>query len=376
MDKRMIYKNPISVLQVVTHMNRGGLESMLMNYYRAMDKDTIHFDFLTHRPASEKKDFDEEIESLGGRIYHLPRLNPFSIGYRKDLDSFFKEHKEEYDIIHVHQDCMSGLILKYAQKNGYKVRIAHSHNSMQDRNLKYLIKVLYKRIIPRYSTALLACSIGSGRWMFGHNHFDVLYNAIDCERFRFDKNKRDIVRTELNITDELVIGNVGRFSPQKNHCYLVNLFAEFHKTNAKSLLLLVGDGNEKEDIVNEIERLGISDSVILTGTRKDIPDLLMAMDVFIFPSLYEGLPVTLIEAQATGLPCVISDSITDEVILSKLIKKCRLDDSAEEWISAINDYKCITDVAREEFCDLVSNSNYNINRESKKLEEYYIKSIE
>ncbi|MDY5213351.1 glycosyltransferase, partial [Intestinibacter sp.] len=154
---------PIRVLQVVTYMGRGGLETMLMNYYRNIDRDKVQFDFLTHR--DERWDYDDEIESLGGKIYHLPKLNPFSKSYLNALDKFFKEHKE-YQIVHCHQDCLSGVVLKVAKKNGVKFTIAHSHNANQDKNLKYLIKVFEKRKIPKYSDELFACGYNSGKWMF------------------------------------------------------------------------------------------------------------------------------------------------------------------------------------------------------------------
>lgn len=153
----------LRVLQVVTHMNRGGLETMLMNYYRHMDRDKVQFDFLTHRPYDG--DFGEEIHALGGKIYHLPLLNPFSKAYLSELDRFFKEHPE-YSVIHVHQDCLGGVILRAAAKNGVPVRIAHSHTSHQTKDLKYPIKLVYRRIIPRYATDLFACAKAAGNWMF------------------------------------------------------------------------------------------------------------------------------------------------------------------------------------------------------------------
>ena len=155
---------PIRILQVVTHMNRGGLETMIMNYYRKIDRSRVQFDFLTHRPEAEKKDFDEEIQSLGGKIYHIRELNPFSLGYKAALKNFFEEHPE-YKVIHVHQDCLSSIILKIAKECGVKTRIAHCYSSSQDINIKYPIKLFYKRYIASYATDLMSCGRQSGEYL-------------------------------------------------------------------------------------------------------------------------------------------------------------------------------------------------------------------
>ena len=214
----------LRVLQIVTDMGRGGLETMIMNYYRCSDRERIQFDFLVHR--FERESYDDEIESLGGIIYRFPRLNPFSLSYKKILGEFFDSHPE-YQIIHVHQDCLSSVILKVAKEHGVKTRIAHSHSSSQDKNIKYPIKLFYKRFIPRYATNLFACSEEAGKWMFNGADFSVLNNAIDAERYIFNPQKRREVRDSLGIApDELLFGHVGRFSPVKNHDFLMDVFNE------------------------------------------------------------------------------------------------------------------------------------------------------
>ena len=184
---------PIRVLQVVTYMGRGGLETMLMNYYRNIDRDKVQFDFLTHR--DERWDYDDEIESLGGKIYHLPKLNPFSKSYLNALDKFFKEHKE-YQIVHCHQDCLSGVVLKVAKKNGVRFTIAHAHSASQDKNLKYIIKALAKKNIKKYSDKMFACGEEAGKWMFETDNFEVLNNAIDTDLYAYNKEKADKVKEE------------------------------------------------------------------------------------------------------------------------------------------------------------------------------------
>ena len=214
----------IRVLQVVTHMNRGGLETMLMNYYRHIDRTQVQFDFLVHR--QKRAAYDDEIESLGGNIYCLPNLNPFSKRYLKALDEFMKNHKE-YHVIHSHLDCMAGIPLKYAKKQGIPVRIAHAHNNNQPKDNKYLLKLWYKRNIFRYATELFACSKEAGNWMFNGKKFSVLNNAIASEQYKYDALTRKTIRTELRITDDnLVVGHVGRFCVQKNHIFILKVFNE------------------------------------------------------------------------------------------------------------------------------------------------------
>lgn len=357
------------VLQVVTHMNRGGLETMLMNYYRHIDRNCIQFDFLTHRECDG--DYGEEIKSLGGIIYHLPRLNPFSYRYRKALDKFLEEHPE-YQVIHVHQDCMSSVILKAAKKHGVKVRIAHSHNASQDSNFKYLIKLIWMRSIPKYATDLMACGKEAGDWMFRGADFHILNNAIDAKLYRFDVEKRNILRQQLGIKgEELLLGHVGRFSPQKNHEFLIDIFYEVQKL-CEAKLILVGDGELRNEIEDKIRKLGLEDKVILTGLRSDVADLMQAMDVFVFPSHYEGLPVTLVEAQASGLPCLISDKVPIECKKTDLVQQLSLEKDAKNWADLVIQ---TVGMEREETYEEIKNSGFDIVENANWLQNYYAKAI-
>ena len=270
----------IRVLHVVTYMGRGGLETMIMNYYRHMDRDKVQFDFLTHRDF--RADYDDEIEALGGRIYRLPRLVPWSRNYRKALDSFFEEHTE-YKIIHVHQDCLSSVILKAAKKHGVAVRIAHSHSSSQDKNLKYLIKLFYRRQIPENATQLFACGKEAGDWMFCGAPYRIVNNAIDTKLYACNDDRRRQMREVLNIpSDAFVVGHVGRFNPVKNHTFLLDVFAKIKEKRSNSVLLLVGDGDLRKDIEAKAITLGLSDSVVFTGMRSDVADLMQAIDCLVF----------------------------------------------------------------------------------------------
>lgn len=361
---------PVRVLQVVTYMGRGGLETMLMNYYRHIDRERVQFDFLVHR--AERADYDDEIEALGGVIYRLPRLVPWSRSYLAALNTFFAEHPE-YRVVHVHQDCLSSVILKAAEKNGVPVRIAHSHNANQDKNLKYPIKLWYRRSIPRYATALFSCGKDAGDWMFRGAPYQIVNNAIDTAAYCYDPTGRDEMRRRLGLTDELVVGHVGRFNPQKNHPFLLDIFAALLKKQPNAVLLLVGGGAEQEKMRQKAQTLRIGERVRFLGVRSDVAELMQAMDVFAFPSLYEGLPVTLVEAQAAGLPCVISDAIPPDAHLTDLVRVMPLSDGAGAWAQALLDTRALprTDHRAE-----IAACGFDITSEAKKLQEFYLHAYE
>lgn len=348
-------------------MNRGGLETMIMNYYRNIDRTKVQFDFLVHR--FDKANYDDEILSLGGKIYHLPNLNPFSKEYLKSLDEFFKNHRE-YKIVHSHLDCMSAIPLNAAKKYGVPIRIAHAHSSNQIKDLKYPLKLYYKTKISKYATHLFACSEEAGKWMFNTNQFFVLPNAIDANLYSFSEEKRNEIRNELQLNNQLVIGHVGRFTSVKNHAFIIDIFNELHKIKPESVLLLAGTGNLMNDIKDKVNKLNLSDNVKFLGLRSDIPDLMQAIDVFVFPSLYEGLPVTLVEAQASGLPCIISDKIPIECKKTDLVKQISLDKSAKQWAEVLLES---SKIERKNTYNEIVSSGFDIQSNATKLQEYYMK---
>lgn len=362
---------PIRVLQVVTHMERGGLESTLMNYYRHIDRERVQFDFLVHR--QERAAFDDEIESLGGKLYRLPRLVPWSEGYLAALNHFFDEHPE-YKIVHVHQDCLSSVILRAAAQHNIPVRIAHSHSANQDKNLKYPIKLWYKRSIPKYTTNLFACGKDAGDWMFGGALFQIINNAIDVEAYAYNPTKRQEMRRQLGLENELTIGHVGRFNQPKNHPFLLDIFAALLKKESNAVLLLVGGGEGMSQIREKAQKLGIAEHVHFLGVRSDVADLMQAMDVFVFPSLHEGLPVTMVEAQAAGLPCIISDKIHPECILTEgLVDVMPLSASPEIWAEKILAKRAIPRIDRRAE---IAAHDFDITTEAVKLQEFYINAYE
>ena len=358
----------IRVLQVVTYMGRGGLETVLMNYYRHIDRTQVQFDFLVHR--NFEADYDAEIRRMGGRIYPVSRLIPWSLRYRRELKCFFQSHPE-YRIIHVHQDCLSAVALQCAQQCGIPVRIAHSHTSKQDRNFRYLIKLYYRRKIPEFATDLYACGSSAGEWMFGAHPFRVLPNAIDLSAYRWSPERSCKVRRQWQLSGSIVIGHVGRFDALKNHSFLLDVFAAFLNRIPDAKLLLIGDGPERAKMEEKAASLHIRDKVIFTGTRGDVPDLMQAMDLFLFPSLYEGTPVVMIEAQASGLPCVKSDGVPEDcIVTSGLVTTMHLSDSPQTWAEHLVER---IKTLRGDHSAEIRAAGYDIELEARKLQNEYLR---
>lgn len=358
----------IRILQVVNDMHRAGLETMLMNYYRNIDRTKIQFDFLTHRP--NKSDYDDEIISLGGKVYYAPRLYPQNYPkYFKWMKKFFAEHPE-YKIIHSHIDTMSYLPLKAAKKAGVPVRIAHSHNTSIDKDFKYPLKMYFRSRINGVVTDRLACGREAGEFLFKNKSFKVIPNAVDADIFLFDAHLREKKRRELGLENNLVVGHVGRLSYQKNHKFLIRIFDALIKKEPAAKLVLVGVGEKEQEIREQVKALGLDKSVIFLGNRSDVSELYQAMDVFVLPSLFEGIPVVGVEAQFADLPCLFSDKTPDEVKFNVRTKFIGLDKSPEFWA---NEILAACGVLPRS-CDRedIVNSKYDIKVAYSILEEYYI----
>lgn len=344
---------------------------MLMNYYRHINRNKIQFDFLVHR--NFEASYDKEILELGGRIYHCSRLVPWSSTYKSALRAFFHEHPE-YKIVHVHQDCLSSVALREAEECCVPVRIAHSHSSNQNKDLKYPIKLYYRNRIPTSATQLFACGKSAGDWMFQGQPYTILPNAIETKRYAPNDRVREEIRASLGLADEVVIGHVGRFNPVKNHSFLLKIFCEIIKRQPNAVLLLVGDGQGRRKVEHQAETLGIRNRVIFTGVRSDVNQLMQAMDVFVFPSLYEGLSVTIVEAQAAGVPCVISERVPKECILTtELITYKSLTARTGEWADHV------LNRAKEGHSDHIQEiaiAGYDIGKAAQWLQEYYLGCME
>ena len=351
------------ILQVVTYMGRGGIESMLMNHYRHIDRRIIQFDFLVHRDF--RADFDDEIEALGGHIYRIPPMNPASGSYRKALADFFRNHP--YRVVHCHLNYMSGVVLAAAKKAGVPVRIAHSHTASMNPGWKQAVRQIAKYLIPFTATTMLACSQNAGRAVYGNHHFSLMANAIDAQKYRYCEARREQIRKNLALGDAFTVMHVGRFSYPKNHMFLLDAFAQLLKIKPDAKLILVGDGELRAEVEEKAAQLP-QGSVLLLGTRGDIADLLQAADVFIFPSRFEGMPVTMIEAQAAGVPCIKSDTVTDECIVTGLVTSLPITDPAL-WAKEIVKKQ---DASHHDQFAAIQASGYDISTAAEKLVQFYL----
>jgi len=368
--------DPIRVLQVLAGMNRGGAETFIMNVYRNIDRTKVQFDFILFR--NEECDYNKEIKDLGGRIYWIPRYNGRNhFKFIKTWNTFFKQHRQ-YKIIHGHVRSTASIYLRIANKYGLHT-IAHSHStSSRGNRIEILLKNTIQYPIRNTADHLFSCSKRAGIWLYGvkatlKSNYRIIKNAIETEKYRFNKATRDENRKRLNVQNKFVIGHIGTFTPPKNHKFLIDVFKEVHDRNQDAVLLMVGDGELRPIIEKRIKDLSLTDSVILTGVRSDIPALLQAMDVFVFPSLFEGLGIVIVEAQASGLPCIISDTIPEEARITDLVKVLSLDDSMEIWADTIIAHSAV--IRRDTRRD-ITEAGYDISETTKHLEAYYLNIIE
>ncbi|PFP29490.1 glycosyl transferase family 1 [Bacillus sp. AFS073361] len=362
--------NPLRILHVVVNMNRGGAETLLMNLYRNIDRSIIQFDFLTCKEGI----FDKEINQMGGKVHRIPYISDVGhFQYIKQLDTFFANH-QEYKIVHSHMDKMSGLVLRAAKRAGIPNRISHSHSTSNEGSIiaKFYKWYAGKHILPN-ATKLLACSNQAAKWLFKNKSEKalILKNGIECERFKFSPKIRGEIRAELKVNDEsLIIGHVGRFSTPKNHLFLIEIYKEVIKVHPNSKLILVGDGPLLLEIKSKVSEYNLTEKVEFLGVRSDVDHLLQAFDLFIFPSFYEGLPVTVIEAQGAGLPCLISDSITQEVDMGLNLVEFFPISNKDVWIERIK--KIEPDkVQRFLSVPVLSKKGYDIKDTSKQLQDFY-----
>ena len=347
-----------------------------MNYYRNIDKDKIQFHFLCDEDSTNIP--YEEIEKMGGKVIIIPPYQRL-FEYQKELYRIFKENN--YKIVHSHISTLSVFPLRIAKKAGVPIRIAHSHSTSNKKEWKRnLIKNILRPFSKLYANQFFACSELSGRWLFGAKAFKngkikIINNAIDLEKFKFNKEKRNEIRKKLKMDKNIIlVGHIGRFVTQKNHEFLIDVFNEIIKKrkqeNFDSKLILIGQGNLKENIIEKIKYLGLQDYVIFTGQTTNVSDYYNAMDIFVLPSLYEGLPVVGIEAQANGLLCEFSTDMTKETKVLNTTKSISLKETPEIWAEMIlEDYN---NFKRKDMFEEMTRNNFNIIEEAKKLEKYYI----
>lgn len=362
---------PIRIAQIIGKWLGGGVEAVVMNYYRYIDKSKIQFDFICDNDSTNIP--YEEIKSLGGRVILIPPYQKV-FEYHKELKKVLKEGN--YKIVHSHINTLSVFSLFAAKCSRVPVRIAHSHSTTNKKEKKKnLMKKFLRPFSKVFATDYMCCSELAGRWLFGNKEYDkgnvyLLNNAIDIDKFKYDKKIREQVRNELNIKDStLVIGHIGRFVEQKNHTFLIDIFNEIYKQNKNSVLLLAGQGPLQNAIKNKVTQLGLNDKVIFLGQRTDVNRLYQAFDAFVLPSLYEGLPVVGVEAQASGLLCIFSDDMTRETKILDTTVFITLLSAADTWANTIlNKYEIFT---RKNIIEEITKNKFNIKEESKELENEY-----
>ena len=367
----------VRVLNVTTVLRAAGIESFIMNMYRNVDRKKIQFDFMVMR--DEKEFYDEEIKSLGGRKFTI------SVSGKNTLLRIFKESielykflkKNPYQIVHIHYTTpLRAFYLFAAKKAGVPVRIYHSHSAEVSgkSNIKIKTYNFCKKKITKWATDYFACSKAAAEWMYDKDlinsgRVQIIFNGIDITRFAYNSKVREEIRKQLNIENNFIIAHTGRFLPQKNHHFIIDVFREVQKIDPSSKLLLLGEGQLQDEIQQKVNSLDLQENVIFLGVKKNVEDYLSAADCYIMPSLYEGLPVAAVEAQCSGLPCVLSDNITKEVALTENTLFLSLDKPAEYWAEKILEFR---QLSRIDGSDIIENNGYNIKLVAEKLQHTYM----
>lgn len=351
------------ILCIVGGMNPGGAETFLMKIYRTLDKNEFQMDFA----VGVKKEgyYDSEIIEMGGKVFHI---TPKSEGFFRNFYSIrdlVRNENYKY-VLRTSQHSLSALELLAAKQGGATVRAFRSSNTnTTSAGGKDLMLHKICSFMPNlFANVRLAPSTEAAEYMFGKNSIkkgkaNLLHNGVDLSIYKYSEDNRASIRKEFNLQDKLVVGHVGRFSAQKNHEFLIDIFKRIHDYNQNAVLFLAGDGELRDSISEKAEKLGIGESVVFAGIRSDIPAILSAFDVFLFPSFYEGMPNTVIEAQATGLPCVISDTITKEANITNLVKYMSLSESVETWAESTLD-SISTEGIRQNTQELFIENKYDI----------------
>ncbi len=377
-------KEAIRVLHVLGGTGLGGAESRIMDLYRQMNRDEIQFDFLVHSSAvhragddgsaREPQFYDEEIQKMGGHIYVLPKFKVYNyFAYRKAVKAFFSAH-HEFRVVQGHMTSTASIYLPIAKRAGIPITVAHSRNAGVEKGLKGLATKFFRRNLYRKTDFCFACSEIAGIDVFGKDWVDkgnvkIIYNAIDAAKFAYQPDKSAEMKRRLQVEDKFVLGHVGRFNAQKNHPYLIEIFAAICKQREDAVLFLLGDGPDKEKIEQQCEALGIRDKVFFEGNQKQPENYYQAFDVFLLPSFYEGLPGVLVEAQAAGLRCFVSDTVTKEAQATGLVTYLSIEQPAKEWAKAI----LTADYERKNTYEEVAANGFDVKNQADSYRNFYLK---
>ncbi len=367
-------EKPIRVLHVLGSTNLGGAESRIMDLYRHIDREKIQFDFLVH--STKEGFFESEIKRMGGNIYYLPSFRVYNyFKYKKACREFFREHKE-FNVVQGHMTSTASIYLPQAKKAGIPTTIAHARSAGVDAGIKGFITKLLRKNLYRKCDYMFACSDLAARAVFGDKRFEegktvFIPNAVDTKEFAQDAEARTRIRTAYGLEDSFVIGHVGRFHYAKNHEFLLEVFAKILERQTNAKLFLLGDGPRREEMETKAKELDIANAVIFAGNKNPVAPFYQAFDAFLFPSRFEGMPGTVVEAQAAGLPCLVSDSVTAQVKATELVAFMPLTKNAEEWAEELLRHVEGCKAVGESQIDL-SKTNYDVNCQVKKYEEIYL----
>lgn len=360
---------PIRILHILQRMEAAGIQTLLMSIYRRIDRSKIQFDFLVH--YKEDQFFDHEIEELGGKVYKLSvREDHDLIKYNKELKRFFKNHPE-YKIVHGHMPVLGFFYLRAAAKANVPVRIAHAHTDQHYNTIKGYISYVMKYLYPVYATDCFACSESAGKYIFGKRKFRILKNAIQTDRFIYNEEVREKKRRELGIRNCFVIGHVGRFAEHKNHKFLIEIVSEIVKIRHEAVLLLIGNGELRNQIEKQVDSLDLRQHVRFLGVREDVNELYQAMDAFVFPSIFEGLGIVNIEAQASGVMTFCSDAVPKEANVSPVYTTISLSEPSEKWAKIIID-KVDHREPRRNMEKYIVASGYDISTATEQMTRFYL----
>lgn len=362
--------NPIKVLYVNGGlMDRGGVSSVMMNYYLNIDRSRIHIDFLTHGYGEGVR--DKEIIKNGGKIFTVPPKSKDYFKNTKMIRNILK--KNHYDIVHSHADAGNAHILKIAKQCGVPVRISHSHNTDYTINnpIRKELADMQKKNISKYATHMFACSEEAAMWLYGKS-VPIIKNAIELNDFSYSEEQRNNIRNKYNIGDKFLVGCVGRLDYQKNQIFLLNIFSDLLKKRNDICLMLVGDGILKQELIEAAKKLRIEDSVIFAGQVSNVNEYYSAFDIMVMPSLFEGLGMVAIEAQSANLPCLLSDNIPKTVRINDNVVYLSLSDY-QAWVDKLYTANPNSQRDNEDCLERIKRAGYDINTEAKKLELFYLK---
>ena len=367
---------PIRVLQIMGIVESGGVEAVIMNYYRHIDRSKVQFDFVMHKGGNPR--YIAEIKSLGGRVFEVTPYSKNIVSFTHEIYKVIKEG--HYKIVHSNMNSMSGFPLFAAWLAGADVRIIHNHTTdTKAEGVRTIIKRVLRPFARMFANRYWACSKLAGAWMYGQKAVDegkvtIINNAIDLSRFAFKQEIRDKLRKEMGLEGKFVVGHVGRFMKQKNHDFLIDIFSELVKQKPESVLLLIGEGPLFGHIRDKVNSLDLQDKVRFLGDRSDVAELYNAMDVFVLPSFYEGLPVVGVEVQANGLPFLCSDMVTKEILISNNITLLALGVAHKKWIDEF--VKVLNRSSNADVLQSMHSSGFDIRKESEKMENYYCKFVD